>query len=200
MFVVTEAWRQAYPTAAVGVLWMRGTSNPESHPELDRRKEELEAGLRGRYAGLDRAALKALPTLAAYAAYYRRFDKTYHVQHQLESIVLQKRYIPPPVRVDVAAGSEVYTLMNGSEQVLKAGDMYIADGQGVLSSILYGPDSRSRIRPETQEVLFTVYAPPGIDAAAVRAHLDNIRSLVQVVSPGAETVVHQLLPNGQVVG
>lgn len=229
MFVVTEAWRQAYPTAAVGVLWMRGVSNPEAHPELDRRKEELEAELRGRYAGLDRAALKALPTLAAYAAYYRRFDKTYHVQHQLESIVLKKRSIPrvaalveamfmaelqnqlltaghdaafvePPVRVDVAAGSEVYTLLNGSEQVLKAGDMYIADGQGVLSSILYGPDSRSRIRPETQEVLFTVYAPPGINAVAVRAHLDDIRSLVQVVSPGAETVVHQLLPNWQVVG
>ena len=162
-------------------------------------------------------------TLAAYAAYYRRFDKTYHVQHQLESIVLKKRSIPRvaalveamfmaelqnqlltaghdaafvehPVRVDVATGSEVYTLMNGSEQALKAGDMYIADGQGVLSSILYGPDSRSRIRHETQEVLFTVYAPPGIDRAAVRAHLDDIRSLVQVVSPGAETVVHQLLP------
>ncbi len=223
MFVFTEAWRQAYPTAAVGFLWMRGVSNPEAHPELDRRKEELEAELRGRYAGLDRAALKALPTLAAYAAYYRRFDKTYHVQHQLESIVLKKRSIPRvaalveamfmaelqnqlltaghdaafvehPVRVDVATGSEVYTLMNGSEQALKAGDMYIADGQGVLSSILYGPDSRSRIRPETQEVLFTVYAPPGIDRAAVRAHLDDIRSLVQVVSLGAETVVHQLLP------
>ena len=223
MFEVTEAWRQAYPTAAVGFLWMRGVSNPEGHPGLDRRKEELETELRRRFAGLDRAALRALPTLAAYAAYYRRFDKTYHVQLQLESVVLKGRSIPrvaalveamfmaelqsqlltaghdvalvePPVRVDVASGSEVYTLLNGTEQALKAGDMYIADSQGVLSSIIYGPDNRSRIRPETEEVLFTVYAPPGIEPAAVHAHMDEIRSLVELVSPAAETVAQRLLP------
>jgi len=223
VFEVTEAWRQTYPTAAVGVLWLRGVSNPEGHPGLDGRKEALEADLRRRFAGLDRAALRALPTLAAYAAYYRRFDKTYHVQLQLESIVLKGRSIPrvaalveamfmaelqsqlltaghdvalveSPVHVDVAAGSEVYTRLDGTEQVLKAGDMYIADSRGILSSILYGPDSRTRIRPETEEVLFTVYAPPGIEAPAVRAHLDEMRSLVQLVSPAAETVAQQLLP------
>jgi DNA/RNA-binding domain of Phe-tRNA-synthetase-like protein len=222
VFLATEAWRQAYPTAAVGFLWMRGVSNPEEHPGLDRRKEDLEADLRQRFAGLDRAALRALPALAAYAAYYRRFDKTYHVQLQLESIVLKGRAIPrvaalveamfmaelnsqlltaghdmafvrPPVRIDVATGSEVYGRLDGTEQVLKAGDMYIADRRGVLSSILYGPDSHSRMRPETQEVLFTVYAPPGIEPAHARAHLAEIRSLVQVVSPAAETVEQSVL-------
>jgi DNA/RNA-binding domain of Phe-tRNA-synthetase-like protein len=223
VFLVTEAWRQAYPTAAVGFLWMSDVSNPEGHPELDRRKDALEAKLRQRFAGLDRAALRALPTLAAYAAYYRRFGKTYHVQLQLESISLKGRSIPrvaalveamfmaelnsqlltaghdmafvrPPVRVDVAAGSEGYTRMDGAQQVLKAGDMYIADARGILSSIVYGPDSHSRIRPETQEVLFTVYAPPGIDPAGVHAHLADIGSLVQLVSPAAQTLAQSVLP------
>jgi hypothetical protein len=31
-----------------------------------------------RFAGMDKAALKALPVLQAYQAYYKRFDKTYH--------------------------------------------------------------------------------------------------------------------------
>jgi len=79
------------------------------------------------------------------------------------------------VRADVAAGSEVYVRLDGGEQVLKEGDMFIADARGVLSSILYGPDYRTRIRPETQQVLFTVYAPPGIEAGAVRHHLETIR-------------------------
>ncbi|HSJ54458.1 MAG TPA: hypothetical protein VLC52_12020, partial [Anaerolineae bacterium] len=141
-FTVSDAWRQAYPTAAVGVLAMNSVINPEGHEELDRRKELVEAELRARLAGLDRAALKALPALAAYDAYYRRFKKSYHVQLQLESIVFKGRSIPrvaalvesmfmaelqnqlltaghdlalvePPLRVDVADGSESYLRLDG---------------------------------------------------------------------------------------
>ena len=224
-FTVSEAWKAAYPGAAVGVLAMRGVANPERHDALDRRKKELESELRSRYADYDRAALKALPTIQAYNAYYKRFKKTYHVQLQLESVVFKGKSIPRvaalveamfmaeledllltaghdlevvrlPVGVYVADGSERYVRIKGQEQTLKAGDMMIADAQGVISSIVYGPDQRTRIGPQTQQVLFTAYAPPGIEAEAVRRHLQNIRDNVLLVAPDAETVLLEVYTAG----
>jgi DNA/RNA-binding domain of Phe-tRNA-synthetase-like protein len=217
MMRITDIWRQAYPGASVGLLTMRDVGNPETSPELDRRKDALEAELRARYGPLDRAALKAQPVMQAYAGYYKRFGKSYHVQHQLESVAWKGKSIPrvsalveamfmaelqnglltaghdlaavaAPVRIDVATGAEVYTRLGGGEQVLKEGDMYIADARGVLSSILYGPDDRTQIRPETRQVLFTVYAPAGIDAGEVRGHLEDIRDYVWIVAPGAQVI------------
>lgn len=215
MFIVSEAWKAAYPGAAIGVLAMHDVVNPEHHPALDRRKEELEDQLRSQYAGYDRAALRALPTLQAYHTYYKRFKKTYHVQLQLESVALKGKSIPSvatlveamfmaelknllltaghdlealqmPVRVDVADGSERYLRLNGQEQVLKPGDMMIADAQGIMSSVLYGPDSRTRISSETRQVLLTVYAPPGIGEQAVHQHLQDIQANVMLVAPDAQ--------------
>jgi len=215
VFTVSRGWKATYPGAAVGILIMHDVVNPQRHPALDERKEELERDLRPRYAGYDKAGLKALPVLEAYGAYYRKFKKTYHVQLQLESVVLKGKSIPSvsalveamfvaelknllltaghdlaavhkPVGVDVAEGSERYIRLNGQEQQLKPGDMMIADGQGVISSVLYGPDQRTRITAETKQVLFTVYAPPGIGEEAVGEHLEDIRDNVLLVAPQAQ--------------
>ena len=53
--------------------------------------------------------------------------------------------------------------------------------------MVYGPDRRTRIAPDTKRVLFTVYAPPGIGHEVVRLHLDDIRANVLVLSPDART-------------
>jgi len=98
-----------------------------------------------------------------------------------------------PVSIDVATGDESYVRMDGREQVTKPGDMTISDARGVISSVVYGPDRRTRITPKTQRVLFTVYAPPGIDREAVRLHLEDIRANVLVVSPDALTEMIEVL-------
>ena len=215
VFTVSEAWRTTYPRAAVGILTMHEVVNPQRDTALDERKEELERDLRARYAGYDRAGLKALSVLEAYGAYYKKFKKTYHVQLQLESVVFKGKSIPSvsslveamfvaelknllltaghdltaiqkPVGVDIAEGSERYIRLNGQEQQLKPGDMMIADAEGVISSVLYGPDQRTRITAGTQQVLFTVYAPPGIGEKAVCEHLEDIRDNVLLVAPQAK--------------
>jgi len=214
-FMVSEVWKVTYPGAAVGILAIRGVSNPDRHLALDERKEELEHQLRSEYSGYDRSSLKALPTIQAYNNYYKLFNKTYHVQLQLESVVFKGKSIPhvsalvetmfmaelknllltaghdadalqAPLRINVADGSESYTRINGKEQTLKTGDMMIADAKGVISSVLYGPDLRTRITSNTKQVAFTVYAPPGIGEKAVYEHLQDIRSNVLIVAPGAE--------------
>src|SRR5512136_23827 len=216
MFVVSKAFETAYPTALAGVLAMRAVSNPDSCLALDSRKEDLERDLRSHFAGQDAAALKTLPQIQAYNAFYKRFGKTYHVQLQLESVALKGKSIPRvaalveamfvaelknllltaghdleavrlPVTLDVANGSEIFTMLNGREQLLKAGDMMMADSQSIISSVLYGPDQRTRITPATRRVLFTVYAPAGIGEPLLRQHLRDIESNVRLIAPEAET-------------
>jgi DNA/RNA-binding domain of Phe-tRNA-synthetase-like protein len=63
--------------------------------------------------------------------------------------------------------------------------MMIADANGIVSCIIYGPDRRTRIKPETTRVVFTVYAPPGIEEQNVNRHLEDIRENVTVIAPGA---------------
>jgi DNA/RNA-binding domain of Phe-tRNA-synthetase-like protein len=215
MLHISESWQAAYPGASIGLLALRGVNNPDAPPQLEQRKAELEAELRSRYGGLDRAQLKALPALQAYGAYYKRFGKTYHLQLQLESVVLKGRPLPGAAAlveamfmaelrsllltaghdldalrgkpsVEVASGEETYTLLSGQQQRLKEGDMFIRDQEGVLSCVLYGPDWRTRITSVTTGVLFTVYAPAGIERPMVEEHLARIKDNVLLVAPGAE--------------
>jgi DNA/RNA-binding domain of Phe-tRNA-synthetase-like protein len=92
-----------------------------------------------------------------------------------------------PLRIDVAEGSEQFVRINGQSQQLAAGDMFIADAVGVLSSVVHGPDQRTQITEATSRVLFTVYAPPGIGETAVHTHLQNIQANVHLIAPQAET-------------
>ncbi len=215
MFEVTSAWKSTYPKAHAGVLVLHNVSNPAQHAGLESQKAALEEQLRAQFAGQDRTAIGSHPVLKAYSEYYRQFKKTYHIQLQLESIVLKGKSIPSvaalveamfmaemqdmlltaghdldalqlPLTLNVATGSEQYTLLRGDEQVLKAGDMMISDQQGVISSIIYGPDQRTQITPATQNAVFTAYAPPGIPEQMVVEHLQHIRDNVQVFAPQAQ--------------
>ncbi len=215
MFQVSDPWKATYPNAHAGVLVMREVINPPHHAELEKRKSALEEELRVRFAGQDRAALLSHPILQAYDAYYRQFKKTYHVQLQLESILFKGKSIPSvaalveamfmaemndllltaghdldtlhlPLTLDAAQGTESYTLLRGEPQTSKAGDMMIRDGEGIISSIIYGPDQRTQITAQTRNVIFTTYAPSGINEEAVANHLQEIQRNVELIAPNAK--------------
>ncbi len=215
IFQATSGWKSAFPNAHAGVLVMRDVTNPAQHTELGKRKLELEEGLRAQFAGQDRASLSNHPILQAYNTYYKGFKKSYHVQLQLESIVWKGKSIPSvsalveamfmaemknvlltaghdldvvqlPLTLDVSKGTESYMLMRGQEQILKPEDMFISDRSGVISSIIYGPDQRTQITANTRNVVFTVYAPAGIDEQTIERHLEDIRGYVMVIAPAAQ--------------
>jgi DNA/RNA-binding domain of Phe-tRNA-synthetase-like protein len=225
MLQLTDGWKNIYPQSHAGVLVMRGVINPPKHAELDRRKAALEEEIRARFAGQERPQIAEHPVLQAYEAYYKRFKKTYHVHLQLESILLKGKSIPGvatlveamfmaemddllltaghdldrlqlPLTLNAAQGGETYVTLRGFEQSLKAGDMFIADGAGILSSIIYGPDERSQISPRTKNVVFTVYAPEGIGPALVEAHLRKIEQNVLTIAPRAQTELLEVFGAG----
>ena len=216
---VTEAWRTTYPEAHVGVLAIRDVSNPRRDVRLEGRKRDLEQHIRKRFAGQTRGDLAALPTMRAYRAFYKRFRKTYHVLPQLHSVALNNKPLPSvaalveamfmaeiknglltaghdrdqinePIALDVAKGNERCVVLNQQEELLKAGDMMMTDLNGVICSVIHGLDLRTAITPQTRRVMYVVYAPSGITAAAVRQHLEEILDNVLLISP--EAVVDEL--------
>jgi len=221
MFEITTAWKSVFPGAHVGVLAIRDVANPAHHDALEKLKAELESGLREQFKGQDRTALSSHPVLQVYGDYYKRFKKTYHVQLQLESIVMKGKSIPSvaslveamfmveiknmlltaghdldvlqlPLTLDTSNGTESYTVMRGEVQTLKPGDMFISDKLGIISDIIYGPDQRTQINANTRNVVFTVYAPAGIDAKLVVQHLQDMRDYIFVIAPQAQVELLQV--------
>jgi len=216
--IVADSWQAIHAGACVGLLALRNVGNPTQHPDLDERKHEIEAALRARFAGQTKADLNALDTIKAYNAFYKPFNKTYHVLRQLESIALKGKPIASamalvqamfmaelnnqlltaghdldavvePVTLAASRGYETYTRINGQTQTLKPNDMYMTDTRGILSSVIYGPDQRTQLTPETRHVFFVTYAPKGIGDDTLQKHLADIEEYVRLVSPAAERVV-----------
>ena len=215
MLIISDEVKKVYPEALMGILVMKNVCNPKKHEELDRCKLELENSLRKNFTGLDRADLKNMEPLKTYNDYYKRFKKTYHVLLQLDSIVFKNKSIPKvaslvevmfmaelknllltaghdldaidlPIKLDVSNGGEKYTQISGQEKELIYNDMMVSDSKGIISSIIYGPDKRTQITPNTQNVLYVVYAPPGIEKSKVFQHLQDIQNYIDIIAPESE--------------
>jgi DNA/RNA-binding domain of Phe-tRNA-synthetase-like protein len=214
-------WRDVHPGASVGLIAMRGVTNPPRNDHLNDLATMLETDVRSRLGTADREAIRATPPLPAYAAYYKRWGQRYHVAMQLESVAQKGKALPRvaalveamfiaelrnllltaghdldalelPVRLTVGSG-ESYVAPNGQEMTVKAGDMAIVDSRGrVLSAIITGPSGVARIG-ETTAALFYTYAPPGVDSALVDAHLDTIERHVRLISPTALIVAREIV-------
>ncbi len=221
----TEAWQTAHRGATIGVLEVSGLDSTGSSAKLDQRKREIEAALRERYKGFNRQDFLSLPVMSAYDRYYKRFNKTYHVQLQLESIVLKGKQLPNvspavdanfmaevetliltaghdcqklrgPIVIDVSGEGEQMTQMNGASKAIRSGDMIMRDADGTCCSVIYGQDARSPISRETSHVLYVAYAPAGVPADKIEAQLQAIEANLRLFSTGLAVEQRRLLSSG----
>ena len=221
-FTATDDWRMSYPGALIGVLEVTGIVNVDSSSVLDDRKRAAEARLRERYHGFTRSDFLALPVMAAYERHYKRFDKTYHVQLQVESIVLKGKRLPSvsplvdanfmaevetlvltaghdvehlqgQIVIDISQPGDQQSQMNGATKDMRAGDMVMRDDGGICCSIIYGQDNRSPISSGTTHVLYVAYAPPGVPAEVVNAQMQSIEASICLFAPTAIVEQHRLI-------
>lgn len=205
---------QASRVASLGLLELSGVDNRAAAPSLDAGKRDVEARLRESCRGFTRRDFLALPVMAAYERYYKRFEKTYHVQLQVESIVLKGKNLPDvsplvdanfmaevetfiltaghdrmqlrgEVWMDVSRPDDQMTLMNGTTRTIRAGDMIMRDDGGICCSIIYGQDNRSPISAATTHALYVAYAPAGAPAENVEVQLQRIEENVRLFSAAA---------------
>jgi DNA/RNA-binding domain of Phe-tRNA-synthetase-like protein len=220
MFELHNMQKQEADRCKLGVLVMTEVDNLAPHNILDEQKRELESQLREKYEEIPRQELKSLHPMDCYVSYYKKSGYTYHVLSQLESVARGKvipsvsplveamfmaelknmlltaghdlEKIKNPLTFANATGTEHYIGINRQQLSTVAGDKLLADGESVISSTLKGPDDRTCIEPTTKQVLYTVYAPQGIEDELILRHLNDIESYVQSFSTAARTQLIQL--------
>jgi DNA/RNA-binding domain of Phe-tRNA-synthetase-like protein len=218
----TDAWRTNHPGAMIGLLELSGVENYHTSPRLDERKGEIETTLRKSFRGFSRQDFLALPVMAEYVRYYKRFNKTYHLLLQVESIALKGKNLPHvsplvdanfmaevetfvltaghdaeklqgTLTIDISREGDQITQMSGISKAIRAGDMVMKDMSAVCCSILYGQDIRSPISPQTSHVLYVAYAPVGVSQEQVGAQLSKIEEYVRLFTSGVVVEQRQLL-------
>jgi len=217
---VSQNWKISCRGSIVGMLAVENVDNRAQDAALAEQMQTIEMDLKQRFPS--REALSSDPVIQAYQDYYKKFRKSYHVRLQIESIALKGKPIPrvsplveamfmaeledrmltaghdldlvnSPISLNVSDGTEIYFLMNGKEQVLKKDDMAISDATGILSSIIYGPDRRTRITERTNRAVFFIYAPAGIGAKRVSAHMDRLFFHISIFAQDARLVAKELI-------
>ncbi len=208
-----DSWHQTFAGGHIGLLLIGTVDNAKRATSLDVHKRELEATLREQYVNTTRAELLArIKALAIYKKYYRHFNKTYHVQLQLESVLYKGKMLPnvtpmvdacfaaeletqlltashdvgllvEPISFRASVSGEEIVQLNGKKKVMKAGDMVMRDGQETVCSIIYGQEPRTAVSPKTSHVLYVTYAPAGIGETAVSHHHDTLIHNVQLFAP-----------------
>ena len=215
MINITPMARSVYPDTKFGAMVVKGISLSAGRAVMDNIvAEEIEA-IKSKYPDYERKAALTTEPLRHYVSYYKQFKKSYHVLGQLESVLLKGKSIPPvgaPIEamflaevknllltaghdsdliegaltVDAALESLSYKGLSGQEQNLVNNDLYLADEKGVVSSILGGPDYRTRITESTKNALYFVYGAGGMTESLIRAHLETIFSYLSQAIQGVE--------------
>jgi hypothetical protein len=211
---VTEKARAAYAGWRIGLLQLEGLLPREGAAALDLEAERVEEGLKSRLAGLGRREIAALEPARRYAAHFSRSGKAYPVVLQAEAVASKGRKIAMPdplvramfaaelesmllfaghdietlrgpLSLDLASGAESMPTLGGTEKIPPAGDLIMRDAEGIVASVLLGPDARTSIGPSTGRVLFAVYSPPGVQASVLRGGLDRLAALAFIACRGA---------------
>lgn len=200
---------------SIGLLIIKNVKNDAFNDNLNTAREALEIAIRSKYSPASKDELKALHPMDTYVAYYKGFGYSYHVLAQLESVIKGKSIpsgfssveamfmaelknmlltaghdfdkIRLPLSLKCASGNETYITMSGKTVSTVSKDFILADQDGTLSSILRGPDQKTAISKQTTCVIYTVYAPFGVDEQLVLEHLRDIEAYNLMASEEAVT-------------
>ncbi len=134
------------------------------------------------------------------------------MQHQLETIVLKNKDLPnvaalvesmfmaevknllltagydfntvsENVYVKLADGNASFEGIGNKTKTPPQNDILFTDSNGILGSIICGPDHKSRITSQTTKALFVIYGVPGITYIQIKEHLEDIETNVKVLAP-----------------
>ncbi len=77
---------------------------------------------------------------------------------------------------DLAREGESFQGMRG-EVLCRKEEIVLRDGQGIIATLLQGPDHRTRLKKDTKDVVFFIFSAPGISAAEVREGVGVVQAL-----------------------
>ena len=195
----------AYPDLKVSVVEVSFADELKFNQEIIGLKKKLESKVRGDYKNPENLA-----RVIKYNLFYKKFGSKVPMEFQIKS-VLNNKEIPmmhpaltcmfmaelkniiltaghdldkleaDAIEVLRSNGTEEYTKINEKAQKLKNNDIFAIDGTGVISSVLYGPDSRTKITAETKNFLFMCYSF-GLNNEEIESHMNDILSYLRILT------------------
>lgn len=202
---LSETLRKDFPDLKIGMIEIRGVANKKFDSRLEDEKRKLETSIRQQGK-----ALESSDAIKSYNRFFNRYGKTYPIQFQIKSMLEGQNFpsastvveamfmaelksmfltaghdldsLKGELKTKLSAGAEKYEKINGKVQELKQGDIVTEDGEGIISSVLYGPDRRTCITMNTKNCLFFSYFPYGEDDAKIRLHFQGVLGYIKVFS------------------
>ncbi|MCE7736793.1 MAG: hypothetical protein GPJ54_18060 [Candidatus Heimdallarchaeota archaeon] len=195
---------QDFPELKIATLSVKNIKYHGNPSTFNEEKRKIEEYIRENYQNF-----KNLEVIKSYNKFFNKFGKIYPIQYQIKSI-LDGKGLPSTVKVveamfmselksmlltaghdedklsgdlivKLTAGGEQYNKINQRDQSLKVGDIICEDQAGIISSVLYGPDYRTKITENTQNCLFFSYFPYGANNDVIRSHFEAILKYIELV-------------------
>jgi len=176
----SENLKERYKNVNLGTLIVRDVQNKEFDEWLDKEKRIVEQYIMDNYKEPDN-----VKRIREYNDFYFEFGETFPVKYQIKSI-LEGKQIPSisclveamfmtelkhiclmaghdldaiqgDLVLDIAQEGEMYIKINDEKQELKKDDIVLRDGMGIIASVLYGPDNRTKIIPVSKNIIYMAY-------------------------------------------
>lgn len=212
MIKILPVVKEVYTNASFGIMVAQEVNAAADRSRMDILKNTEIDRIKTEHKEYERKTAINSEPVCHYVTYYKKFKKTYPVLLQLESILLKDKGIPNvgipveamflaevnnqlltaghdlnqidgDITMNIATGTENYRGISGKDQQLTQNDLFLSDKSGILSSVLNGPDYRTRITDTTQNALYFVYGVDGITKEQIRNHLANIRYYLMTTIP-----------------
>ncbi|MHA2028295.1 MAG: phenylalanine--tRNA ligase beta subunit-related protein [Candidatus Kariarchaeaceae archaeon] len=194
-----------FPSLQIAILKVRNVKYQIDDSKFTQEKQKIEEFIREKYQDVQN-----LEVIKSYNQFFKKFGKVYPIQYQLQSIIDGKGLpstikvveamfmselktmfltaghdldkIEGNLKVEISIGDEKYLKINQKDQSLKAGDIICKDEKGIISSVVYGPDFRTKITKSTTNCLFFSYFPYGQDDENINGHFNSILKYIKLIS------------------
>lgn len=225
MLKISDTVKELYPQIKFGIMVVQKNDDSENREDFKYVEQTELSKLKEQNKDYERKNFVKTEPACYYRKYYKKFNKTYPVLLQMESLLFKNSKIPDagpfiepmflaevknliltaghdfekikfPLQIDAANGGEVFTGISNFNQTLVKDDLFLSDNKGVLSSIMNGPDYHTRISSNTKKVMYFVYGMEGLEEYQIMQHMKQIENYIKIYSPSSETTFMKLFSCG----
>lgn len=202
---ISNNLQQEFPDLKIAIMRVKNIDYQSDETKLKQEKQKIEKFIRTNYQDV-----KNLDVIKSYNQFFKKFGKVYPIQYQIQSIIdgkglpstikvveamfmaeLQTLFltaghdldkIEGNLQVQLTIGDEKYLKINQKDQSLKPRDIIGLDDKGIISSVLYGPDFRTKITKSTTNCLFFSYFPYGQNDENITEHFNSILKYIKLIA------------------
>ena len=189
-FSKSAAYLQRYPGVGFALALITGCRNNDVSPGLDQYKRKLLRQMRKR-----EILAQITERIQRYDLFFKQFDhecplpkhldRTVHSGFPRYSLMIDAHFIAElcagilvavadydrvagALTLDVASEGEECIGLGARPFITREGEIVLRDEKEIICVLCQGADEKTRVRPDTQNVLFYGYAVPGIDPQHLR--------------------------------